>query len=81
MDFKSNDTELGKSKFDYMILARKRRENMNKEIWKPGNMLYPLPAVMVRRQGREPEYYHCGVDGNHLHKSGDAVYFGAAGTA
>ncbi len=30
-------------------MARERKEEaqMEKEIWKPGNMLYPLPAVMV----------------------------------
>lgn len=29
---------------------------MGKQIWKPGNMLYPLPAVMVscKRQGEKP---------------------------
>ena len=29
---------------------------MGKQYWKPGNMLYPLPAVMVscRRQGERP---------------------------
>lgn len=31
-------------------------KNMEREIWKPGNMLYPLPAVMVscRREGEKP---------------------------
>ena len=26
---------------------------MGKQIWKPGNMLYPLPAVMVSAGDRE----------------------------
>lgn len=31
-------------------------ENMERQIWKPGNMLYPLPAVMVscQRKGEKP---------------------------
>ena len=33
---------------------RKEQEaDMAKEIWKPGNMLYPLPAVMVSCGDRE----------------------------
>lgn len=28
---------------------------MAKEIWKPGNMLYPVPAVLVSCQNREGE--------------------------
>ena len=29
---------------------------MAKQIWKPGNMIYPLPAVMVscQREGEKP---------------------------
>lgn len=29
---------------------------MSKQTWKPGNMLYPVPAVMVscRREGEKP---------------------------
>lgn len=29
-----------------MIITEKRK-NMSKQIWKPGNMVYPLPAVLV----------------------------------
>lgn len=29
------------------VIVGYERENMSKEIWKPGNMLYPVPAVMV----------------------------------
>ena len=31
-------------------------DNTGKEIWKPGNMLYPIPAVMVScgREGEKP---------------------------
>lgn len=28
---------------------------MAKQVWKPGNMLYPVPAVMVSCQGKNPE--------------------------
>ena len=28
---------------------------MAKQFWKPGNMLYPLPAVMISCQGKEPD--------------------------
>ena len=30
---------------------------MSKQTWKPGNMLYPVPAVMVscRREGEKPK--------------------------
>ena len=30
--------------------------DMAKELWKPGNMLYPLPAVMVSMADREGKY-------------------------
>ena len=38
----------------YMIveISRKRGIYM-KEIWKPGNMLYPIPAVLVSTRGRD----------------------------
>ena len=32
------------------------RRVMGKEIWKPGNMLYPLPVVMVSLAEREAKY-------------------------
>lgn len=32
---------------------------MSKEYWKPGNMLYPVPAVMVScARRRNSQYYH-----------------------
>lgn len=33
-----------------------RMKNMSKQFWKPGNMLYPVPAVMVscQREGEKP---------------------------
>ncbi len=36
--------------------GREGRKDMGKEIWRPGNMLYPLPAVMVScaREGEAP---------------------------
>ena len=39
---------------------------MAKQIWKPGNMLYPLPAVMVSVADKE---------GNGLHKPADGFDF------
>ena len=51
---------------------------MAKQIWKPGNMIYPLPAVMVSCQegGRETKHHHGGVDGNRLYQPADGLYFG-----
>lgn len=34
---------------------RERKENMGKQTWKAGNMLYPLPAVMVSVRGKNGE--------------------------
>lgn len=42
-------------------------ENMNgKELWKPGNMLYPIPAVMVscQREGEKPNIITVAWAGN-----------------
>lgn len=36
--------------------GRRQAENMAKEIWKPGNMLYPLPVVLVSVAGRDGRY-------------------------
>ena len=49
---------------------------MAKQIWKPGNMLYPLPAVMVSVADKEgnPNIYR-GVGGNGLHKPADGFDF------
>ena len=35
---------------------------MAKQIWKPGNMIYPLPAVMVscQREGEKPNGLYFG---------------------
>ena len=44
---------------------------MAKQIWKPGNMVYPLPAVMVStadKNGERQYYYRC-MDGNNLYDS------------
>ena len=58
---------------------------MAKQIWKPGNMIYPLPAVMVSVKDRsyclglsgaaplDGMYYS--VDRNGLYESGDGLYF------
>ena len=44
---------------------------MAKQIWKPGNMIYPLPAVMVscQREGEKPNI-------NRLYQPADGLYFG-----
>ena len=49
---------------------------MAKQIWKPGNMIYPLPAVMVscQREGEKPNIIT--VDGNRLYQPADGLYFG-----
>lgn len=38
-----------------MIKKLKEEENMGKQKWKAGNMLYPLPAVMVSVRGKNGE--------------------------
>lgn len=46
---------------------------MEKETWKPGNMLYPLPAVMVSAADKKggAEYHHGCMDRNHLYQPGE----------
>ncbi len=46
--------------------ASKEGKNMAKEIWKPGNMLYPIPAVMVscQRPGEKPNIITVAWAGN-----------------
>ncbi len=39
------DTDSGK--VNYSSRKKRGKKDMAKQIWKPGNMLYPLPAVMV----------------------------------
>ena len=48
---------------------------MSKEYWKPGNMLYPVPAVMIScgRPGEIPNIITMG--GHHLFRSGAGVHF------
>ena len=43
---------------------------MAKQIWKPGNMIYPLPAVMVscQREGEKPNII--------TYQPADGLYFG-----
>lgn len=40
----------------FMVAYRRDRGKMEKQSWKPGNMLYPVPAVMVscQRPGEKP---------------------------
>ncbi len=55
---------------------------MAKQIWKPGNMLYPLPAVMVStadKSGRS-NIITVAWDRNSMYESGDAVYICKTGT-
>ena len=51
---------------------------MKKETWKAGNMVYPLPAVMVScgRRG-ESQYPDCSMDGDGVYESCYGVYFRA----
>ena len=44
---------------------------MAKQIWKPGNMIYPLPAVMVscQREGEKPNIIT-------VYQPADGLYFG-----
>lgn len=48
---------------------------MGKQLWKPGNMLYPLPVVMVSLAdpGRPPQYYHAGLGRNRMYQSAHGV--------
>ena len=49
---------------------------MGKELWKPGNMVYPLPAVMVSCADKEG-HYNC-MDRDNLYKSGNVIYIRAS---
>lgn len=55
---------------------------MEREFWKPGNMLYPVPAVMVscRRAGEHPNILTIAWAGNDLFRSGYGIDFCAEGT-
>ena len=48
---------------------------MAKQIWKPGNMLYPLPAVMVSVADKEGNPNIITVAWNSLHKPADGFDF------
>ena len=47
-----------------------------REMWKPGNMLYPVPAVMVScgRPGGKTQYHYRGMGWNYLLGSAYAVH-------
>ena len=49
---------------------------MGKELWKPGNMVYPLPAVMVSCADKEG-HDNC-MDRDNLYKSGNVIYIRAS---
>ena len=55
---------------------------MEREFWKPGNMLYPVPAVMVscRRAGERPNHSYDCMGRNDLFRSGYGIDFCAEGT-
>lgn len=44
---------------------------MSKEIWKPGNMIFPLPAVLVTVSDNEGTD-SC-MDRHNMYKSGDGL--------
>ena len=48
---------------------------MAKQIWKPGNMIYPLPAVMVSVTDGEGNDNIITVAWTGLYESGDGLYF------
>ena len=50
---------------------------MARQNWQAGNMLYPLPAVMVSCQRPEgkAEYYHSGMDRDHMQYACNGIDF------
>ena len=61
---------------------RGHRDNLMKEDWKPGTMIYPLPAVLVSC-GSTPEEYNIltvAWTGDDLHKPAHVLHFRTAGT-
>lgn len=56
---------------------------MGKQVWKPGNMLYPLPVVMVSVRDRDGQDNIITVAwaGTALHQSADGVHFCASGAS
>ena len=54
--------------------------NEKKQVWKPGNMLYPVPAVMVSCGNKNGEKNIITIAGGHnLLRPCDGVDFGAPG--
>ena len=58
------------------------RKIMSKQIWKAGNMVYPLPAVMVscQRPGEKANIITSSMDWYRLYESGHALHFRKTGT-
>ena len=52
---------------------------MSRQIWKPGNMLYPLPAVMVSTADKEGNSNIITIAWNRMYESGDGIYFCSSG--
>ena len=54
---------------------------MGKELWKPGNMVDPLPAVMVScadKEGHDNIITIAWTDRDNLYKSGNVIYICAS---
>ena len=54
-----------------------------KQDWKPGTLIYPLPAVLVSCGSDESEiqYTYGGMDRNHLYQSADVLHFCSSRTS
>lgn len=59
----------------------KFEENKAKQTWKPGNMIYPIPAVMVSvTDGKgQDDIITVALDRYHLYQSSDGLYFSKTG--
>jgi len=53
---------------------------MGKQNWKPGNMLNPVPAVMVSVADEKwkDKYNHRGMDGNRMYESAYGLHLGTS---
>ncbi|MBN2040172.1 MAG: flavin reductase family protein [Spirochaetes bacterium] len=43
----------GKKKKKYIKVSKTKRETFSKTVWKPGTMLYPVPAVLVTSKSKD----------------------------
>ena len=51
-----------------------------KQDWKPGTMIYPLPALLVSCGNCESEYNNCSMGWYDLYQSSYVLYFSSSGT-